>query len=217
MIKVLIVDDDQFVRYGLRTVLEDDPEIEVVAEADNGLTGVVAAGVHACDVALVDIRMPRMDGLAATRAMLAQPSPPAVIVLTTFGLDAYVSDAVEAGAAGFLLKDTPPAELVRAVHQVAEGHGMLSPAVTRQILDLLRHRPRTASPEIRGKIDTLTPRERDVLELLAQGRSNADIAAALFTSEATVKMHVSRVLAKLGVDNRVQAALLARDAGLGLP
>jgi DNA-binding NarL/FixJ family response regulator len=215
VIKVLLVDDDPYVRHGLRTILESDPDIEVAAEAGDGRQGVEAARAHACDVALVDIRMPHMDGLAATRALLALPAPPAVVILTTFRLDEYVAEAVQAGAAGFLLKDTPPTELVRAVHTVAGGDAMLSPEVTRQLLDTVRRVQHSVSADERTRLASLTPREREVLVLLAQGMSNADIAKHLFASESTIKMHVSRILAKLAVENRVQAALFARNANLG--
>ncbi|MFZ3495396.1 response regulator [Streptomyces sp. 5.8] len=205
MIKVLLVDDDPYVRHGLRTILEGDPGIEIAAEAGDGHEGVEAFRSHRCDVALVDIRMPRMDGLAATRALLALPSPPAVIVLTTFRLDEYVSEAVLAGAAGFLLKDTPPGELVRAVRTVADGHAILSPEVTRQVLDTVRRGRNLPTTDEQAKLAALTPRELEVLTLLGRGLSNADVAGRLFVSESTVKMHVSRVLTKLALDNGLRS------------
>ncbi|MFE4016969.1 response regulator [Streptomyces sp. NPDC059101] len=211
MIKVMIVDDEPLVRHGLRTILEGDPGIQVVAEAADGHAATEQAHAHACDIALVDIRMPNVDGITATRALRAMARPPAVVILTTFQLDEYVTEALRAGAAGFLLKDTPPVEIIRAVHDVAEGHSTLSPAVTRHVIDTLLQRHQTLTAQERARLDTLTARERQVLQLVGQGMSNADIARALSTSEATVKMHVSRVLAKLQFDNRVQAALLIRN------
>ncbi|MFE3649743.1 response regulator [Streptomyces sp. NPDC059152] len=211
MIKVMIVDDEPLVRHGLRTILEGDPDIQVVAEAADGHAATEQAHAHACDIALVDIRMPNVDGITATRALRAMARPPAVVILTTFQLDEYVTEALRAGAAGFLLKDTPPVEIIRAVHDVAEGHSTLSPAVTRHVIDTLLQRHQTLTAQERARLDTLTARERQVLQLVGQGMSNADIARALSTSEATVKMHVSRVLAKLQFDNRVQAALLIRN------
>ncbi|WP_411130356.1 response regulator [Streptomyces sp. x-19] len=214
MLRILIADDEPFVRHGLRTILEADPGIRVAAEAADGLTAVAEARAHPCDVALVDIRMPRMDGLAATHALLALPTAPAVIILTTFQLDEYVTEALRAGASGFLLKDTLPTDIIKAVYTVAEGNALLSPAVTRHAINMLLQRHRGLTPEERARIASLTKREHQVLLQLAEGLSNANIAQTLFTSESTVKMHVSRILAKLHVDNRVQAALLAREAHL---
>lgn len=208
----MIVDDEPFVRHGLRTILEADPGIEIVAEAADGQAAVEAAGTHPCDVALVDIRMPRMDGIAATRRLMTMPAPPAVIILTTFRFDEYVTEALHAGAAGFLLKDTRPADIVQAVHTVASGHALLSPAVTRHVIELLLQRHQGLTGQDRARIASLTAREHEVFLLVGRGLSNADIARTLSTSEATVKMHVSRILAKLQVENRVQAALLAREA-----
>ncbi|MFK0297327.1 response regulator [Streptomyces sp. NPDC090442] len=208
----MIVDDEPFVRHGLRTILEADPGIEIVAEAADGQAAVEAAEIHACDVALVDIRMPRMDGIAATRRLITMPAPPAIIILTTFRFDEYVTEALHAGAVGFLLKDTPPADIVQAVLTVASGHALLSPAVTRHVIDILLQRHRGLTGQERARIESLTAREHEVFLLVGQGLSNADIARSLSASEATVKMHVSRILAKLQVDNRVQAALLAHQA-----
>ncbi|WP_066948020.1 response regulator [Streptomyces lushanensis] len=215
MINVLVVDDDALVRLGLVDLLATDPELTVVAEAADGLAAIEQAALHRVDVALVDVRMPRMDGITATRRLRALPVPPRVITLTTFDLDEYVYDALTAGADGFLLKDTDPREIIRAVHVVAAGQGMLHPAAARRLIDRYHHAARPAALEARDRISRLTPREADVLARLALGDSNAEIATALGMRESTVKAHVSRILTALGTGNRVQAALLARDAGLG--
>ncbi|WP_046505360.1 response regulator [Streptomyces odonnellii] len=215
MINVLVVDDDALVRLGLVDLLATDPELTVVAEAADGLAAIEEAGRHRVDIALVDVRMPRMDGITATRHLRALPSPPRVITLTTFDLDEYVYDALTAGADGFLLKDTDPREIIRAVHVVSGGQGMLHPAAARRLIDHYHHAARPAALEARAKVSRLTPREADVLARLALGDSNAEIAKALGMRESTVKAHVSRILTALDAGNRVQAALLARDAGLG--
>ncbi|MDX3749400.1 response regulator transcription factor [Streptomyces sp. AK08-02] len=215
MINVLVVDDDALVRLGLVDLLSTDPELTVVAEASDGLAAVERASLHRVDVALVDVRMPRMDGITATRRLRALPNPPRVITLTTFDLDEYVYDALAAGADGFLLKDTEPREIIRAVHVVADGQGMLHPAAARRLIDRFHRTAHPAAPEARSRVAGLTPRETDVLARLAQGDSNAEIAGALGMRESTVKAHVSRILGTLGAGNRVQAALMARDAGLG--
>ncbi|MEU7644604.1 response regulator transcription factor [Streptomyces huasconensis] len=214
MIRVMIVDDDALVRLGLADLLATDDDIEVVAQASDGLHAIELATAHRVDVALVDVRMPRMDGITATARLRALPRPPKVITLTTFDLDEYVYNALAAGADGFLLKDTDPAEILRAVHLVQAGSAMLHPSAARRLIDRYHHtgRPRTAAA--RERVDQLTPREHDVLTLLARGDTNADIATALGMRESTVKAHVSRILTALDVTNRVQAALLARDAGL---
>ncbi|MFF2411469.1 response regulator [Streptomyces sp. NPDC058092] len=214
MIRTLIVDDDALVRLGLADVLDGDDSITVIDRVADGPRAIAQALAHRIDVALVDIRMPRMDGITTTARLRALPRPPKVIVLTTFDLDEYVHDALTAGADGFLLKDADPAEIVRAVHLVAAGSAMLHPHAARALID--RHhrtaRPRTATA--RTLVSRLTARERDVFGLLAEGATNADIARTLGMRESTVKAHVSRILAALEVTNRVQAALLARDAGL---
>ncbi|MGW4378956.1 response regulator [Kitasatospora sp. NPDC004531] len=215
MIRTLIVDDDALVRLGLTDLLDGDPGIEVVAQAADGVEAVERATAHRIDVALVDVRMPRMDGITATARLRALPDPPKVITLTTFDLDRYVYDALAAGADGFLLKDTDPAEILRAVHLVAAGSAMLHPAAARRVIDRYHAAGRASATTARARVDRLTPREREVLALLAEGRANADIAACLAMRESTVKAHVSRILTALAVTNRVQAALLARDAGLG--
>ncbi|GGY55263.1 response regulator [Streptomyces omiyaensis] len=214
MIRVMIADDDALVRLGLTDLLEGDDGIEVVAQATDGLHAIELATAHRIDVALVDVRMPRMDGITATARLRALPHPPKVITLTTFDLDEYVYDALAAGADGFLLKDTDPAEILRAVHLVAAGSALLHPSAARRLIDRYHQVGRPQAIAARTRLDRLTPRERDVLTLLAQGDTNADIAARLHMRESTVKAHVSRILTALDVTNRVQAALLARDAGL---
>ncbi|TCO59577.1 response regulator transcription factor [Actinocrispum wychmicini] len=214
MIRTLIVDDDALVRLGLCDVLADEPDITVVAQAADGLGAVDQAMSHNIDVVLMDLRMPRMDGIAATARLRAMPNPAQVIALTTFDIDEYVYRAIEAGAAGFLLKDTDPAEIVRAVRVVAGGQPMLHPAAARRLIDHYRRTSRPLSTAARARIDRLTPRETDVLGHLAEGATNAEIAAALGMRESTVKAHISRILTALDAANRVQAALIARDAGL---
>ncbi|PNE37129.1 response regulator [Streptomyces noursei] len=214
MIRAMIVDDDALVRLGLADLLDGDAGIEVVAQASDGLHAIEQATAHRVDVALVDVRMPRMDGIAATARLRALPHPPKVITLTTFDLDDYVYNALAAGADGFLLKDTEPAEILRAVHLVAGGSAMLHPAAARRVIDRFHATGRPQATAARARVGRLTPREHDVLALLAEGGTNADIAACLGMRESTVKAHVSRILTALEVTNRVQAALLARDAGL---
>ena len=215
MISVLLVDDEELVRFGLRTVLEASGDFAVVGEAGNGADGVTAARELRPDVVLIDIRMPVMDGLTATQRILALPDPPQVAVLTTFHLDEYVYAALAAGAAGFLLKDTPPREIAAAVRAVADGTATLSPAVTATLIDSYVERkaaPRRAAALER--VAALSDREREVLRLLGTGESNADLARRLYVSEATVKTYVSRLLTKLDLANRTQAAILAHEAGL---
>ncbi|MEU6401519.1 response regulator transcription factor [Streptomyces sp. NPDC046985] len=214
MIRAMIVDDDALVRLGLADLLDGDEDVEVVAQAADGLHAVELATAHRVDVALVDVRMPRMDGIAATARLRALPHPPKIITLTTFDLDEYVYDALAAGADGFLLKDTDPAEILRAVHLVAAGSAMLHPAAARRLIDRYHRTTRPHAADAQSRIASLTPREQDVLALLAQGDTNADVAQRLGMRESTVKSHVSRILTTLEVTNRVQAALLARDAGL---
>ncbi|MDO0930314.1 response regulator transcription factor [Streptomyces sp. DG2A-72] len=211
MIKVMIVDDDPFVRSGLSDLVVTDDGLELVGEAANGREAVDLASRCRTDVALVDIRMPVMDGIAATGALRTLPRPPAVAILTTFDLDEYVYSALRAGAAGFLLKDTPPDDILRAVHIVAGGGAMLSPTVTRTVISRF-HRPDADRARSTKKAAArLTPRERQVLDALAEGMTNADIGKVLRLRESTVKAHVSRILTELGVANRVQAAMAARD------
>lgn len=215
MTRLLIVDDEALVRAGLKMILESDDALEVVAEAEDGADAAAMVVKHRPDVVLMDIRMPRLDGLAATREVQALPDPPKVVVLTTFDLDDYVFRALQAGASGFLLKDTPPRELVQAVKVVAAGDAMLSPAVTRRLIGHFAADSRSdRQRQARERIVVLTDREREVLAAVGRGLSNADIGKTLYMSEATVKAHVSRVLVKLDATNRVQVAILAHDAGL---
>jgi DNA-binding NarL/FixJ family response regulator len=210
VIRVLLVDDDALVRSGLRMMLSGAPDIEVVGETDDGRGALAAVDLHRPDVVLMDIRMPHVDGIEATRLVRAQPRPPAVIVLTTFDADELVLRALRAGAAGFLLKDTPPAEIVRAIEHVHAGEGSLSPSVARQLIALVGE-DGGRREDVRAKLNALSAREREVAEIVGQGCSNADIAARLHMSVATVKAHVSRLLDKLDVENRVQVALLVAE------
>lgn len=214
MVRVLLVDDEALVRSGLRMLLETDPDVDVVAEAGDGAAALDAARAHRPDVCLMDIRMPGVNGLEATARMRELNPAPRVIVLTTFDLDEYVYSALGAGAAGFLLKDTPPRELCNAVHVVAAGDGMLSPTVTRRLIAHFADAGAPRAVGARERLKVLTPREAETLALVAAGLSNAEIGKQLYMSEATVKAHVSRTLSKLGIDNRVQAAMVAHDAGL---
>jgi len=213
--RVLIVDDEALVRAGLRMILESADDLDVVGEAEDGADA--AEAVRRCrpDVVLMDVRMPRLDGIAATAAIRGLDAPPSVIVLTTFDLDDHVFGALQAGAAGFLLKDTPPRELVEAVRVVASGASMLSPTVTRR---LISHFTAGDQPDrrhaARERLAGLTDRESEVLAEVGRGLSNAEIGATLFMSEATVKAHVSRLLVKVAAANRVQLAIVAHDAGL---
>ena len=214
MTRVLLVDDDALVRSGLRIMLNGADGIDVVGEAADGREVLGAVDRHRPDVVLMDIRMPQLDGIAATRLLRAQPMPPEVIVLTTFDADELVLRALRAGAAGFLLKDTPPTEIVRAIELVHAGDGMLSPAVTRRLIALVAGGEGEGDrrDRARERLGSLSEREREVALAVGRGCSNADIAAELHMSVATVKAHVSRVLAKLGAENRVQIALLVQDA-----
>jgi DNA-binding NarL/FixJ family response regulator len=214
MIRVLIADDEALVRSGLRMIIETTEDVRVAAEAADGREAVAQAQAHRPDVVLMDIRMPGTDGLAATRELMARDDAPRVIVLTTFHLDEYVHEAFRAGAAGFLLKDTPPRDLIQAIRVVAAGEAMLSPAVTRRLMDDFAGTGGSRRHEARNRLAQLTERERQVLLFVGEGLSNAEIGRRLHMSEATVKTHVSRLLDKLGAANRVQVAILAHDAGL---
>ncbi|HEX5621202.1 MAG TPA: response regulator transcription factor [Solirubrobacteraceae bacterium] len=215
VIRVLIVDDDALVRAGLSMMLAGSDDIRVVAEASDGTQVASAVDAYGPDVVLMDIRMPGMDGLAATEELRRRESAPQIIVLTTFDADDHVLRALRAGAAGFLLKDTPPPEILRAIRLVVAGEAMLSPAVTRRLIEHVADdglgARRSRASEL---LDRLTDREREVAVAIGQGKSNAEIAGELYMSVATVKAHVSRLLQKLELDNRVQIALLAHDAGL---
>jgi len=214
-IRLVLVDDEDLVRFGLRTILDLTDDIDVVGEASDGAQAVSAARALRPEVVLMDIRMPRVDGLAATRQILDQPDPPKVVILTTFHLDEYVYSALQAGASGFLLKDTPPRQIVTAIRAVAAGSEMLSPAVTRRLIaEYMAPRDHPQRVESRRKLALLSDRERDVLTLIGRGLSNADAAQNLFMSEATIKTYVSRMLTKLELTNRTQAAILAHEAGL---
>jgi DNA-binding NarL/FixJ family response regulator len=215
VIRVLIVDDDALVRAGLSMMLAGSDDVRVVAEASDGAEVPAAVDAYGPDVVLMDIRMPGVDGLAATEELRRRENAPQIIVLTTFDADEHVLRALRAGAAGFLLKDTPPPDILRAIRLVAAGEAMLSPTVTRRLIahvadDGLGGRRARA----RELLDRLTDREREVAVAIGQGKSNAEIAAELYMSVATVKAHVSRLLQKLELDNRVQIALLAHDAGV---
>jgi DNA-binding NarL/FixJ family response regulator len=212
-IRVLIADDQPMMRAGFRMILEAQGDIEVVDEAGDGLEAVEAAERTDPDVVLMDIRMPRLDGVEATRRLAGRK----VLILTTFDLDEYVVEALRAGASGFLLKDALPSDLVAAVRTVAAGDALLSPSVTRRLLDRMVSRLPPASTQTPDAIRELTEREREILELLARGLSNAEIAERLVVSEPTVKTHVSHVLAKLGLRDRVQAVVLAYETGLVKP
>ncbi|GGR11212.1 response regulator transcription factor [Streptomyces netropsis] len=213
-IRVLLVDDDPLVRAGLSFMLGGLPDLEIVGEAADGSEVAALVDRHSPDVVLMDIRMPSVDGLAATEALRRREDPPEVIVLTTFHADEQVLRALRAGAAGFVLKDTPPAEIVEAVRRVASGAPVLSPTVTRQLIERVTDRGQPDRGALaRERLARLNDRERQVAIAVGHGRSNAEIAAALFMSVATVKAHVSRILTKLDLNNRVQIALLAHDAG----
>lgn len=214
-LRVAIVDDQHLVRAGFRMILEAEDDLEVVGEAGDGIAGVDLIRRERPDVALVDVRMPHRDGIEATRELLAAGSPTRIIILTTFDLDEYVFAALRAGASGFLLKDTPPEQLADAVRIVASGEALLSPSITSRVVDAFASGGAgvVGAPEP-AELATLTGREREVLGLVARGRSNAEIATALFVSETTVKTHVGRVLAKLHLRDRVQAVVYAYEHGL---
>jgi len=210
-IRVLVADDQSMVRAGFRMLLSDEQDIEVVAEASNGKEAVEKAARFDPTVVLMDIRMPELDGLEATRRILAADSDARVLVLTTFDLDEYVYEALRAGASGFVLKDDPPEQLIAAVRTVASGDALLSPAVTRRVIGAFTRMPRPAPPK---ELDDLSARERDVFRLIALGLSNAQIGQELFIGETTVKTHVTHILSKLGLHDRVQAVVLAYQSGV---
>ncbi|MGH2995040.1 MAG: response regulator [Gaiellaceae bacterium] len=215
-VRVLLVDDDDLMRAGLRAVLSSDETIEVVGESPDGRAAVERAIALRPDVVLMDVRMPGLDGIAATREVLAVSPGVKVVILTTFEQDDYIFGALSAGASGFLLKRTRPEELIAAIHTVSAGESLLSPSVTRRVIERMARQPApdACSSE---RLDELTPRERDVLELVARGLSNGEIATALVVEESTVKTHVKRILRKLRARDRVQAVIFAYESGLTQP
>lgn len=212
-IRVVIADDQGIVRSGLRSLLEGTSEIKIVGEAADGAEAIAAVRRLQPDVALMDIRMPNLDGITATARLVAERTTTRILVLTTFDLDEYVFEALRAGASGFLLKDATAEDLVAAVRVVARGDALLAPAVTRRVIEAFANAPRRPS-RLEGKLSELTKREVEVLWLLAHGSSNAEIAKEMFVSGATVKTHVAHILSKLGVRSRVQAAIYAYESGL---
>ena len=218
MTSVLIVDDQALVRVGLRKILEAEPETTVVGEAGDGDDAVAAAAELRPDVVLMDIRMPVLDGIEATRRIVRDHPATRVLILTTFGLDNYVYDALRSGASGFMLKDAPPEEIAAAVRIVASGEALLAPAVTRAVIEEFARQPPAAEPPGPAPaLAELTPREQEVLDLLARGLSNPEICERLVISEATAKTHVARILQKLGLRDRVQAVIYAYETGLVAP
>jgi DNA-binding NarL/FixJ family response regulator len=217
-LSVLIVDDQALVRAGFRMILEAEEDVEVVGEAADGREAVAEARRLKPDVVLMDVRMPDVDGIEATRRLLADDESGAkIVMLTTFDMDEYVYDALRAGASGFLLKDVPPEQLVAGIRAVANGDALLAPAVTRRVIEEFVRRPPSSAQTLPAELGELTARELEVLKLIARGHSNAEIATGLFVSETTVKTHVAHVLRKLGVRDRVQAVVLAYESGLVEP
>jgi DNA-binding NarL/FixJ family response regulator len=212
--RVLLADDQALVRSGFRMILEARDDLEVAGEAEDGAEAVALARSLQPDVILMDVRMPRLDGVEATRRIVASGSPARVLILTTYDLDEYVYAAIRAGASGFLLKDVEPAQLVNAVRVVARGDALLAPTVTRRLLERFADALPGEPPAVPSELETLTRREREILELVAAGLSNAEIADRLVLGETTVKSHVSSILRKLGLRDRVQAVVLAYEAGL---
>ena len=213
-IRVLVADDQPLVRGGFRMILDERPDLELIGEAADGEEAIRLASELDPDVILMDVRMPNLDGVEATRRLVADGTRARILVLTTFDLDEYVYAAVQAGASGFLLKDVQPTELVDAIRVVAAGNSLFGPAATRRLVERFAHEQQATSSE---RLDELTEREREILRLLAQGNSNAELAERLYLSEATIKTHVSAVLRKLGVRDRVQAVIAAYEAGLVRP
>jgi DNA-binding NarL/FixJ family response regulator len=217
-IRVVLADDEQLLRVGFRMILDAHGDFEVVAEAANGREAVAAAATHHPDVVVMDVRMPELDGIAATELISAQQPAVRVLILTTFDLDEYAFAGLRAGASGFLLKNAPPDELVAAIRTVAAGDAVVAPRVTRRLLDTFaRHMPTATQAARDERLSRLTAREREVLQAIALGQSNLEIAASLGLSEATVKSHVSRILAKLGLRDRVQAVIFAYETRLVEP
>jgi len=217
MTTILIADDQALVRVGLRKILENEPELTVVGEAGDGDDAVAVARRLRPDVVLMDIRMPVLDGIEATRRIVRTQLGTRVLILTTFGLDTYVYDALRAGASGFMLKDAPPEEIAAAVRIVASGEALLAPAITRAVIEEFARQPTVAPPTLPPSLGELTPREREVLNLLARGLSNHEICERLVVSEATAKTHVARILQKLDLRDRVQAVIYAYETGLVAP
>jgi DNA-binding NarL/FixJ family response regulator len=213
-IRIVVVDDQELVRTGFRMVLDAQPDMTVVGEAADGLAAVEFARVHSADVMVMDARMPRMDGVAATRQIRQAGDRPRVLMLTTFDLDEYAFAALKAGASGFLLKDVPPEELLFAIRAVHSGDAVVAPSTTRRLLDRFAPMLPAGDAQAASELEDLTEREHQVLILVAQGLSNAELAQRLFVSEATVKTHVGRILAKLGLRDRVQAVVYAYENGL---
>jgi DNA-binding NarL/FixJ family response regulator len=216
MVRVLLVDDDELLRAGLRSVIASDETIQVVGEASSGRGAVSAVRAYRPDLVLMDVRMPDLDGIAATREVLAVAPEVKVVILTTFEQDDYIFGALNAGASGFLLKRTRPEELLAAIHTVAGGDSLLSPSVTRIVIEHMGRQPPPDS-NATNRLAELTPRELEVLELLARGLSNGEIAAELVIEESTVKTHVKRILMKLNLRDRVQAVIFAYESGLTQP
>ena len=216
-VRVLLVDDDDLMRAGLRAVLSSDESLEVVGEAVDGRDAVGRVPRLGPDVVLMDVRMPRLDGIAATREIVSADPDVRVLIVTTFEDDDYIFGALGAGASGFLLKRTRAEDLIAAIHTVAAGEALLSPSVTRRVVDQMTRRGPVGSTRAEPRLDELTPRERDVLALLARGLSNREIAEELVVEESTVKTHVKRVLMKLGVRDRVHAVILAYETGVVRP
>jgi DNA-binding NarL/FixJ family response regulator len=210
-IRVLVADDQSMIRAGFRMLLKNEEGIDVVAEAEDGLEAVEKASRYSPSVVLMDIRMPKLDGLEATRRILAADSSARVLILTTFDLDEYIYEALRAGASGFVLKDDPPEQLIAAIRTVAAGDALLSPAVTRRVIEEFTQRPRREAPK---GLDELTDRELEIFRLIAKGLSNAEIGRQLFISDTTVKTHVTHLFQKLGLRDRVQAVVLAYRSGL---
>jgi DNA-binding NarL/FixJ family response regulator len=215
-VRVVVVDDDDLMRAGLKAVLSSDATVEVVGEAADGRAGIERVRALAPDVVLMDVRMPDLDGIAATREVVAASPEVKVVILTTFEQDEYIFGALSAGASGFLLKRTSPEELIAAIHTVAAGDSLLSPSVTRRVIDRMAPQP-IGEVGFDERLDELTPREREVLEQLARGLSNGEIAASLVIEESTVKTHVKRILMKLRLRDRVQAVIFAYESGLTRP
>jgi DNA-binding NarL/FixJ family response regulator len=214
---VLLVDDDDLMRAGLKAVLSSDDAIEIVGEAGNGRTAIEEARAQRPDVVLMDVRMPDLDGISATREVLAVSPEIKVAILTTFEQDDYIFGALNAGASGFLLKRTKPEELIAAIHTLAAGDSLLSPSVTRRVIERMAAEHPVAASFAKEKLDVLTPREREVLELIARGLSNGEIASEFVIEESTVKTHVKRILMKLHLRDRVQAVIFAYESGLTSP